>query len=561
MVNKARDTIHRHRPSSLTLDEQVGKHLIRLSRSNSKYAVNIGLILTNPRIRQLRELGILVSKMPDIQRGRSLRTHLTSHARRLVAVVSPGFLITEDLIIRRIALGINLLIEDGLLTDIGENGEIVVQAVLTRPETFKTLLIGMVIAGDHDTDHKAVLNERLDKVTMNVSSNRKSGSIAERSARRLSSRGLHNLIDINRNTVAAKILRTLEASIGRSNAKMRLKNFNIPSTSSCVLLIKLLNLESHAELIDSSSGNGAIINRPKVRRSDRHKIKVGRRSGLSSLKAILRRRTRTSHADIRAELFGIVSLLHHTQSFSAGGRHQGIKSNDRKIGTLRNRNGYVGALLRSRKGAGKVVMELGRLKRHAAFDNIGDIVSAVGTCKGSVIHGNVKRIRKIFITKPLVHNECIGPERQRINGKISNTGRDTHVIGNRTNRPTAGRGSHLGNRILGLRNPSGLCILTHQLAPMLPDDTVRHEVKIGIQIKIVHHGSKQSLEAGHHRSLQLKSITGKNLVHIEGDNVSDVETEFNTMVTPKSATSNIKVSRIKSKSCIFITRQVNTSSL
>ena len=96
---------------------------------------------------------------------------------------------------------------------------------------------------------------------------------------------------------------------------------------------------------------------------------------------------------------------------------------------------------------------------------------------------------------------------------------------------------------------------------MLPYDTVGHEVKIGVQIEIIHHGSEQSLQADNHRSLYLKSVTGKNLINIEGDNVSDVKTEFNTMVTPKSATSNIKVSRIKSKSCIFIARQVNTSSL
>ena len=69
------------------------------------------------------------------------------------------------------------------------------------------------------------------------------------------------------------------------------------------------------------------------------------------------------------------------------------------------------------------------------------------------------------------------------------------------------------------------------------------------------------MQAGNHGCLHLKSIAGKNFVHIEGNNVSDVEAEFNTMVTPKSATSNVKVSRIKSKSCIFIARQINTSSL
>ena len=237
------------------------------------------------------------------------------------------------------------------------------------------------------------------------------------------------------------------------------------------------------------------------------------------------------------------------------------KRNNGKVTTLADRNGYIRAFLRSRQSGSEVVMELGSLEGHTAFDNIGDIVGAIGTCKGSIIHRDVEGVREILIAKPLIHDEGVGTERQRVNGKISNTGRDTHVIGNRTNRPTAGRGSHLGDRILGGGNPSGLCILTHQLTPMLPDDTVRHEVKIGVKIKIVHHGSEQGLETSNHRSLHLKSVTGKNLINIEGDNVSDVEAEFNAMVTPKSATSNVKVSRIKSKSCIFITRQVNTSSL
>ena len=80
---------------------------------------------------------------------------------------------------------------------------------------------------------------------------------------------------------------------------------------------------------------------------------------------------------------------------------------------------------------------------------------------------------------------------------------------------------------------------------MLPYDTVGHEIKIGVQVEIIHHGGEQSLQAGNHGCLHLESIAGKNFIHIEGDNVSNVETEFNTMVTPKSATSNIKVSSIK----------------
>ena len=237
------------------------------------------------------------------------------------------------------------------------------------------------------------------------------------------------------------------------------------------------------------------------------------------------------------------------------------KRNNGKITTLADRNSYVGALLGSGESTGKVVMELSSLEGHTAFGNIGDIVGAVGTCKGSVIHRDVERVREVLITEPLIHDEGVGTEGEGINREVGNTSRDAHVVGNGANGPATSGRSHLGDGILGRGNPGRLCILAHQLTPMLPDDTVRHEIKIGVKIKIVHHGSEQSLQASNDRSLHLKSVTGKNFINIEGDNVSDVETELNTMVTPKSATSNIKVSRIKSKSCIFIARQVNTSSL
>ena len=391
---------------------------------------------------------------------------------------------------------------------------------------------------------------------MNVSSNRKSGSIAERSAISLGRGILDNLIDINRYTVAAKILRALKTSVRTGNTEVRLKNFNVTRTSSCILLIKLLNLESHAELIDSSSGNRTVIDGPKISRN----------KGLS----ITRNRTYRSPNSTRFRRITLINANHIIRHLTKSPnlkrnirrtRNTFRKSSNRIIRTTRHRDGHIRAFLRSRQRGSEVVVELGGLEGHAAFDNIGDIVGAVRACEGSIIHGDVEGVRKIFIAEPLIHDEGVGTERESVNREVGNTSRDAHVVGNGTNRPATGGGSHLGDGILHGRNPCRLSVLAHELTPMLPDDTVRHEVKIGVKIKIVHHGSEQSLQAGNHRGLQLKSIAGKNLIHIEGDNVSDVETEFNTMVTPKSATSNIKVSRIKSKSCIFIARQVNTSSL
>nr|DAV59368.1 MAG TPA: hypothetical protein [Microviridae sp.] len=568
MVDKARDTIHRHRPSSLTLDVEVGKHLIRHRTCNSKYTVNIGLILTNPRIRQLRELGILIGKMPDIQRGRSLRAHLTSNTGRLVTVIGPGFLITKDLIVLGGALGVNFLVQNRLLTDISEDGEIVVQAITAGPETLKALLVGMVIAGDHNADHKAMLNKGLNKITMNVSSNRESGSIAERSAISLGRGILDNLIDINRYTVAAKILRTLEASIGRGNAKMRLEDFNVTCTSSCILLVEFLDLKGHAQLVDSGSRHRTRLKSPQVVKVQRAITgRTGGRPHTGRVRINLSNRG-TSTAKVESlNNTRIIGIALYTRSPS---RHRGLKErmvntfgkrNNGKITTLADRNGYIRAFLRSRQGGSEVVMELGSLEGHTAFDNIDDIVGAIGTCKDSIIHRDVEGVREVLIAKPLIHDEGVGTEGEGINREVGNTSRDAHIVSKGANRPATRGRSHLGHGILHGRNPGGLSVLAHELTPMLPYDTVGHKIKISVQVKIIHHGSKQSLQTGNHGCLHLESITGKNFIHIEGNNVSDVEAEFNAMVTPKSATSNIKVSRIKSKSCIFITRQVNTSSL
>ena len=183
--------------------------MVRHRTCNSKYTVNIGLILANPRIRQLGELSILVGKMPNIKGGRSLGTHFSSNTGRLVTVIGPGFLITKNLIILGGALGVNLLVKNRLLTNIGKDGEIVVQAVTTGPETFKALLVSMVIASNHNTDHKTMLNKRLNEIAVNIGGNRKGSRITERSSISLGCRVLHHLIDIDRYTIPAKILRTL----------------------------------------------------------------------------------------------------------------------------------------------------------------------------------------------------------------------------------------------------------------------------------------------------------------------------------------------------------------
>ena len=276
MVNQTRDRIHRHRTSSPVLNVNIGKQLIADSRRNCKNTINIILILTNPRIRKHRKSGIVISQMPNIERLRVLGTHLTSHTRGLIAVVSPRFLITEDLIVNdstgRIlnagALGKNLLVLHSLFANIGENRPVIIKAILTRPETLKTLLIRMIVASDHNTDDKAVLRERLGEIGMRIRSDRHTGNSTLCRLTGGRSGLLHNLIDIDGDTVTTEIFRTLKASIGRSHAKVRFENFDIARTTAGIFLIKLLNLERHTELIDRSTetagSNSIKVNRIKT---------------------------------------------------------------------------------------------------------------------------------------------------------------------------------------------------------------------------------------------------------------------------------------------------------
>ena len=261
MVDQTGDRIHRHRTSSPVLNVDIREELIADSGRDSKHTIYIRLILTNPRIRKHRQSGIVISQMPNIKGLRVLRTHLTGDTGRLITVIGPRFLITKNLIINDStssilnarALSKNLFVLHSLFTDIGENRPIIIKAILTRPETFKALLIGMIVASDHNTNDKAMLSERLGEIGMGIRGNRHTGNGTLCSLTGSRSGLLHNLIDIDGDTVTAEIFGTLKASIGRSHAEMRLKNFDVARTTTGVFLIKLLNLERHAELINGST--------------------------------------------------------------------------------------------------------------------------------------------------------------------------------------------------------------------------------------------------------------------------------------------------------------------
>ena len=401
MVNQTGDRIHRHRTCSPVLDVNISKKLIADAGSNSKHTIHVCLIFTNPRIREHRQRGIIICKMPNIKRLRVLGTHLTSYTRRLIAIISPRFLITKDLIINdrtgRIlnarTLGKNLLVLHGLLTDIGENRPIIIKAILTRPETFKTLLIGVIITSDHNADDKTMLSKRFGEIGMRIRSNRHTSYSTLCSFAGSGSRLLHNLIDIDRDTVTTEVFGTLEAGIRRSHTKMRLENFDIARTTASIFLIKLLNLERHAELINRSTEttrrNSIEINR----------IKTG----------FITRTTKTSETSIIGtrnnglESKGIVDI---NRSISRSKRNirntgQSISTGIVRVFTGNNRiftrssrgNQNIRAFLRGRKAACKIIVILGSLIRKTTFRNISHKRTSINASYSSIIDGNNERVR------------------------------------------------------------------------------------------------------------------------------------------------------------------------
>nr|DAW08788.1 MAG TPA: hypothetical protein [Microviridae sp.] len=491
MINQPGDGIKRHRTSSPVLDVNISKQLVGVLIRNSNNTIHIRLVLTDPLIRQLGKLGIVITKMPNVQGLSISGAHLTGNSIGLIPIISPGFLITKDLIILGSTLGIDLLVQHGLFTNVRQDRPVIIKATLTAPEAFNTLLIGMIITSDHNTDHETVLHERLHKVTMDVSSQRVSGSITKRSSAFGGRTLLYNLIDIDGNTGSTKILRPLETSIRRSNAKMRFQDLNITSTATSITLIKLLDLKSSSQLIDSSNGDSVIKLSPEISRVTGNTIINGRiqiritsiRKPIRTTERILMNRTSmitSLKITITIRYINIVRIIKQIL------RNRLIHRYNRRIAKLGGLNRHVRAFLGSWKTTGEVIVILTGLEGQTAFGDIGNIGSGIDALHGGVVNRNIERIRQVLISKPLIHNERISSKWQRINRKILNASGNTHVIGNRTNRPPRSWGRQLRDLIFSLRDPSRFRVFAIELLPVFPGKTVRNKEEISVQINIIH---------------------------------------------------------------------------
>ena len=110
VVNQTRDRVKRHIACRIVLHVNITEELISEIVRNGEDTVNSDGVLVDPGIRKSGHLGVIIGQMPHIKTLSILGAHLTRHTGRLVAVVSPCFLIAKHLIILGIALSINFLV-------------------------------------------------------------------------------------------------------------------------------------------------------------------------------------------------------------------------------------------------------------------------------------------------------------------------------------------------------------------------------------------------------------------------------------------------------------------
>ena len=110
VVNQTGDGIQRHITSRIVLHVNIAEKLVSEIVRNSEDTVNSGRILVDPGIRKSGHLGVIIGQVPHIKTLSILGSHLTRHTGRLIAVVSPCFLIAKNFIILGIALSINFLV-------------------------------------------------------------------------------------------------------------------------------------------------------------------------------------------------------------------------------------------------------------------------------------------------------------------------------------------------------------------------------------------------------------------------------------------------------------------
>ena len=123
MVNQTGDRVKRHIASRIILNVNIAEELVSQVVGDSEDTVNSDGVLVDPDVRKSGHLGVIIGQVPNIQGLGVARTHFTRNSGRLIAVISPSFLITKNLIVLSITLSVNFLIQHSCSPILANSGQ------------------------------------------------------------------------------------------------------------------------------------------------------------------------------------------------------------------------------------------------------------------------------------------------------------------------------------------------------------------------------------------------------------------------------------------------------
>ena len=334
---------------------------------------------------------------------------------------------------------------------------------------------------------------------------------------------------------------------------MCFKSFNVTRTTASAPFIELLNLESSTKLVNSGNGYSVIKLSPKIKRNS-NLIRISRNSLI-----ILIFTTPTYRTNLLMPLFiGKIKRIPKNHTISTSARSYSIitRSHNGCITKLSSLQGHIHTLLRGWETGCHIIPEFIGNKWKSTFSYISRIRTGIHTSNSGIVNRNLERVSQILIAKPFVHNKRIRAEGESIHAQTRHASRNTHIVSNSTNFPACtGRGGKLRDLILDRRNPRAFRILSHELLPMFPNQTIGNKEVIRIEIDVIHNRSKKRLHTDDLRRTYLERITRENFVNIEGNDLTNIECRLMAKIARETRSRHIQTDRVSSKPRVSISTQ------
>ena len=158
--------------------------------------------------------------MPNVQGLSISRAELAGNFTGIVTIFSISFLIAKYSIVNlRITLSIYLFIKDFLFAKMSKRRPIEIKTCSAAEHAVNTLLVSQVCPNVYKTNNYTVLDKAFSEAMESVTCNTECSEVALRRGA-IRRTGLLYRVNANMTRMSAKIFRTLQTGIRRSNAKM-----------------------------------------------------------------------------------------------------------------------------------------------------------------------------------------------------------------------------------------------------------------------------------------------------------------------------------------------------